>query len=1036
MTMVKRLITSCFLLFTVATFAQPSNWAEGKYSKYYIAEDLFEKEKFAASQNEYGEFIKEIADPNDPFVIKARYYQTICALNLFNNNCVKLVERFFQDYPENIYREDLYFRVGNYFFQKKKYKEALLWFNKLNKFQVNSIDQNEYHFKMGYAYFNLGEYKEARNHFYEVKDKESNYAAPAQYYFSHIAYYNKDYQQALEGFKKLKEDPGFAKVVPYYITQILYLQGKYEELVDYAPGLLDTGKVKRSAEISHLIGDAYYRIEKYDEAVHYLEEYHNNAATTREDDYQLGYAYFKSGDYKNAIKMFNQITGEDDLLAQTAFYQAGEAYLKLEDNNGARAAFESASFLNFDQNIKEDALYNYAILSYKLDYNPYDEAIEALNLYLERYPNSKRKKDVYQYLVNVYTTTKNYKAALENLEKFESELDVKLQTAYQIVAYNRGIQLYQDGKYLPAIKTLDKVKKYPLDLSLNAQSKYWSAEAFYRMKEYENAIIAFKEFIAEPGARSLPTYNIANYNIGYCYFDMKNYESAVNYFTIFTNDSKEPDILKKSDAYVKIGDCYYVNRKDDLAILAYKKALGHGGFNTFNDYALYQIAICQGLEGQHRESIKTLLELVNNNKPSQYSVRALDEIGKTYIKISEFDNAIKYFDMVLKDHPSDPIAQDAVFHKAIAYNLQKKYEQAEGLLLQILVEQKENKARGQECVKILIDIYTQTGRPEKVEPLLAKYPYVNFDEAAKDDLHYRAAYDQYLKEDYDAASTAFEKYLSMFAAPIDEINALYYAGDCHYRKKNYDKALPHYEKLLEKQDFTTITEVAAYRASWILYEAKEYERAIKAYSRLEKVAQQPENLSAALIGQMRCSFITGDYQMAHNYGEKVLSEKPQGDVKLEANYSAGVGGYKIGLTDEVLEYLEYTYDHSEGKWGAEAMYYHAEILYKKNEYDASQKMIKKLVKQKPSYRYWMAKGFILLARNLVAQDDLFQAEATLNSVLNNYDNEEDGVRSEAQELLNEILQLKNKSKQIEPQKAPIIEVETDENNEEGGQNDE
>ncbi|MEZ4936778.1 MAG: tetratricopeptide repeat protein [Crocinitomicaceae bacterium] len=1032
--MVKRLITSYFVLFSVLSFAQLSDWSEGKYSKYYIAEDLFEKEKYAASQNEYDEFIRSMAEPNDPFVIKARYYQTLCALELYNNNCVKMVEDFIKDYPENIYREELYFKVGNYFFQKKNYKETIEWLSKLTKFQIQEIDQNEYHFKMGYSYFNLGEYKEARNHFYEVKDKESNYAAPAQYYFSHIAYYNKDYQVALEGFKKLKDDPGFANVVPYYIAQILYLQGKYEELVDYAPGLLDTGKVKRSAEISHLIGDAYYRIEKYDEAVHYLEEYHNNSATTREDEYQLAFAYLKSQQYKNAIDMFNRITYEEDLLTQTAFYQAGEAYLKLGDNAGARAAFESASVMSFDENIKEDALYNYAILSYKLDFNPYDEAIEALNLYLERYPNSKRKKDVYQYLVNVYTTTKNYRAALENLEKFEENLDVKLQTAYQVVAYNRGIQLFQDGNYDASMKILEKVKKYPLDLSLNAQSKYWIAECYYKKREYENAIIAYKEFISEPGARELIQYNIANYNIGYCYFDMQNYESAVNYFTIFADYPEEKDVLKKADSYVKIGDCYYVNRKDELAIKAYRKAVDHGGFKTFNDYALYQVAICQGLLNQNADKIKTLQELVNNYKPSKYSVGALDEIGLTYIKMSDFDNAIRYFDMVLKDYPLDPVAKDAVFHKAIAYNLEKKYKQAEDLLLQILVEQKENKARGQECVKILIDIYTQTGNPEKVDPLLEKYPYVNFDEASKDDLHYRAALEQYQQKEYKKAGDAFEKYLKMFAAPIDEINALYYAGDCHYRLKEYEKALPHYLKLLEKQDFKEITEVSAYRASWILYENKEYEKAIAPYSRLEKVATNDENLMAALIGQMRCAFITEDFQMAHNYGEKVLSEKIQGDVKLEANYSAGVGGYKSGLTDEVLEYLEYTYDHSEGQWGAEALYCHAEIMYKKQDYDNSSKLIKKLVKQKPSYRFWMAKGFILLARNLVAQDDLFQAEATVNSVLKNYTDEEDGIRSEAQTLLNEIQQLKDKPKNIEPQKAPIIEVEGDENNEEGGQN--
>ena len=67
----------------------------------------------------------------------------------------------------------------------------------------------------------------------------------------------------------------------------------------------------------------------------------------------------------------------------------------------------------FDPAVEEDALYNYAVLSYKIDYNPFDEAVDALNLYLERYPKSPRNQDVYQYLVNVYTTMKNYKSAIE-----------------------------------------------------------------------------------------------------------------------------------------------------------------------------------------------------------------------------------------------------------------------------------------------------------------------------------------------------------------------------------------------------------------------------------------------------------------------------------------------------------------------------------------------------------------------------------------------------------------------------------------------
>ncbi|MEZ4890464.1 MAG: hypothetical protein R2779_07890 [Crocinitomicaceae bacterium] len=75
--------------------------------------------------------------------------------------------------------------------------------------------------------------KQARNNFAEVKDGDSQYAVPALYYFSHISYTEKSYQTALDGFLKLENGPGFGKVVPYYILQIYYLQGKYEQVAEY-----------------------------------------------------------------------------------------------------------------------------------------------------------------------------------------------------------------------------------------------------------------------------------------------------------------------------------------------------------------------------------------------------------------------------------------------------------------------------------------------------------------------------------------------------------------------------------------------------------------------------------------------------------------------------------------------------------------------------------------------------------------------------------------------------------------------------------
>src|SRR5690554_4321394 len=136
--------------------------------------------------------------------------------------------------------------------------------------------------------------------------------------------------------------------------------------------------------------------------------------------------------------MFDRVSRTEDKLGQVSFYHIAQAYMYKEELNYARTAFKSASDLDFDPEVQEDALYNYAVLSYRLDYNPYNEAILAFELFLNEYPNSDRKEDVYSYLVNVYSSTKNYAEALKSLDRIPS-LNIKLKTAYQVVSYNMGI---------------------------------------------------------------------------------------------------------------------------------------------------------------------------------------------------------------------------------------------------------------------------------------------------------------------------------------------------------------------------------------------------------------------------------------------------------------------------------------------------------------------------------------------------------------------------------------------------------------------
>ena len=81
-----------------------------------------------------------------------------------------------------------------------------------------------------------------------------------------------------------------------------------------------------------------------------------------------------------------------------------------------------------------------------------------------------------------------------------------------------------------------------------------------------------------------------------------------------------------------------------------------------------------------------------------------------------------------------------------------------------------------------------------------------------------------------------------------------------------------------------------------------------------------------------------------------------------------------------------------------------------------------LLKQKPAYNYWIAKGLILRTRILIQQDDLFQAEQNLKSVIEHYPIEDDGILDEANELWSELMQLKDQPKDIEPGTNQIIEI--------------
>lgn len=1005
-------------------FSQTSEKYNSDYENFYRAEQLFEKEQFGAARYEFRAFMDGFNKPNDPMYIKAAYYEAISALELYNNDAVTLLQGFNANYPESIYKKAIYFKLGKYYYYKKKYDDALGWFNKLSAQDIEPEEKDEFYFKIGYANFKEKQFEEARNAFYEVKDGDSQYASPALYYYSHIAYQNEKYQLALDGFLKLEEDPKFGKVVPYYIAQIYYLQKKYEEVTEYAAKLVENESIVNEKDINHLIGDAFYRIGKYDEAVPYLQEYNKVTQTTRDEDYRLGYAYFRSGAYDKAIRLFDKVKKIEDSLGQVAYYHIGESLLKLDNMVSARSAFEGAAFIDMDPVIQEDALYNYAILSYKLDINPYDEAVEAFEMYLKNYPDSERKEDVYQYLVNVYMNTNNYEKALSSLDKLPNK-DVRLKTAYQLIAFNQGVGRFQNSDYPGAISSFELVKRYPVDQVLSGKALYWTADANYRLNNYDKAIQQYKSFVLSPSTLFPALHQEAQYNVGYAYMKKDDKRKSIEAFRTFVQ-SNPTNKNKEADALMRIADSYYVLRENEQAVKYYKQALDLNA--GYEDQALFYMGKTYGYMGNTNEKTKHLLDIVNNYKDSKYLQMSIHEIAESYNSTGDLSNALKYYNKIIYDYPASVLVVDSKINVADIYFKQGNYSKAESEYKSILEQFGSQGDVCEKSVRGLIDIYTVQGQPEKVEALVSQYECANFSAIEKEDLYYLPAMKKYGDSSYQEAVVLFEKYLDKFPTGRYNFEVKNYLADAHYTLGNMDQAIEIYRESLKGPD-NGFTELAASRVSHYLYNEGRYAEVIPYYEKLELVSSTPEVIFSAKIGLMRSCFLTEKWNQASVYADKVLTNSQiNNTIKLEAYYAKGMSNYHTKNYDAAKVSLVWVIKNTTTVKAAEARYTLADVFFNQEFFDEADDEITALIKQRPAYNYWIAKGLILRSKVLIVQDDLFQSEQNLKSVIDHYPIPDDGILDEANELWNELMQLKDQPKNLTPDTNQIIEINDEEGN--------
>jgi TolA-binding protein len=923
----------------------------------------------------------------------AKFYAAVCALELGNADAEGLFQEFIKNYPLNPNTKLAYFHVGESYFEQKNYQKALEWFEKTDPATLSQKQRVEYQFKQGYSYFQLNNTEKAEPLFEAVKRVDGPYQESATYYFAYINYLNKEYKTALANFEKLKGSPTYEASYPYYITSMYYLDERYDDVINYAIPVLKSSKQQYEAEMLSLIAASYFAKSDYKNAESYFRQYYTkNTSGTKNNlfTYQYGYSLFKLKKYQESVKVLEKLD-VDDVYLQNGMYTLGKVFIELNNKEKARSAFFRASRLEFDKPVQEDSWLNYAKLSYELEFN--QQALESTQSFLKLFPASKRLNEAKTLMGEILLSSKNYQAAIDILQPIQNKSQ-EAKEAYQKVTYFRGLEFYNERAFPNALAMFLKSQTFPEDAEISALTTYWMAEAGYELRKFGESVSNFEKFLGMPGAEKTKVYNYANYALAYAAFEDEKYPKAATYFERFLQ-GYDKDANTVNDARIRLADAYFVSKSYENALVNYNKIIS--AKSTGEDYALFQRGMIQGLQGQDDAKIGTMQSLLKQFPASNYADDAGFETAYTYFNKNDLDRSKTDLTALISKYPRSSYVPRAMVTIGLVQYNQDQDDAALETFKKVITDYGSTE-EAKQALESIKNIYIDKGDSNGFITYASSTPIGNYSVAEQDNIVFQAANTRYLKGDAQGTVDAVNAYFDKFPKAIHDKEGKFIRAESLVKLGRSAEAIPDYEVILN--DWTSdYTERSLISISQLYLKEKKYNEAIVYLKRLETTSDYKAHYTYAINNLLKAYSALNSPDDVIRYVALIKeSDKSSEEEKNSADLYAGQAYLTKADTTMAVKAFTNVVSKTKTIAAAESKYNLAAIQYAKRDYKNSLKSCFDLINNMPSYDYWVAKSFLLLADNYIALKDNLQAKSTLLSLIDNYDGKDEIVPAAKEKL--------------------------------------
>jgi tetratricopeptide (TPR) repeat protein len=944
--------------------------------------EIFEKGLFALKS---GDTNKAYANIESAYTFSPKnddvaYHYIALSLSLDKSFAEKLAHKFIVQSNNRIYISRLQFLLGKYYFNKHNDVQSLTAFSAVSIDDLDNKEITQMKYEQGYLHFKAGNWDNATGLLNTVRQvKDNPFYEDANYYAGFIALEKKEFKEALNYFKIASTNKAYAKLTPFYISQLYYFIGDIDAAMENCEIALASQDQYYQVQLKQLMGHLLFEKKQFQKALPYLAGFvEQQKKVDPQDLYQLSFCYFQSQNWLKAIDGFKELANVEDSLGQNSMYLLATSYLKVNDKVGAKNAFLICSTKSQNSEQKEISLFNYAKLAAEL--KEYSVAVTALDKFMSVYPKSANYGEAKGVWVASLTLSNNYVQALEAYASI-NQPSIDLLKLYPNMLLGKAAIDINDGHIEQAYHLLSKILNTPYNSKVLPQAQFWLGELLYKMGRVDESIIQFERFLLDPVELPEVNQRHARYSLGYCYLKKGIYPKAQENFSIVSkyNHSNMIEAYQK-DAFLRMADCQLMQKQYKIAMQSYQKIIDLGW--DYTDYATLQKAIITGGLGQKQDKIKILLAFDTQFPNSLYANDAYMELADTYTNYENYQDAIAPLNKVLINKQASSYYPQAYYKLGIVYfNLNKNQLALENF--KDLISTYPNSTESENAFEFVRNIFIEDQTPELFVQFMNDHGKpLSYNE--QDSLTYRASMIKYDQKKYGETMQGLSKYLLQFPSGKNQLEANNIVAEIAYAQQLYDSSAVYFAKVADQSPNKFAERAALVAARLNYFNLKKYDLAEKYFSILNNIATQQENKVEALKGLLRCYYNLAHWEDCSKIATLILQDKTAAiDDLLMSNMALYHNSVSKGDTTGAMQFLNKVIKTNPSALSAEAHYLLAKLYLDQGNLASAEKTSFDVIKKQAAYEYWVTKTYILLGDIYVAQKDNFNAIATYKSVAEN-----------------------------------------------------